>query len=149
MHEGLAALWALRLSRLRPISFSMAMNDYGFLLVSPTEPQLIDRSALVIRRNEMGKAPESPMDRLKKITFLQWGLIVIFAGIMTGVVGQLQGTSGSAAEAQAQTLGKAVASGFFVLCGVVLIDHICASDNAQAPIPIPCKAQSANSVQLF
>jgi hypothetical protein len=69
----------------------------------------------------MGKAPESPMDRLKKITFLQWGLIVIFAGIMTGVIGQLQGTSGSSAEAQAQALGKAVASGFFVLCGVVLI----------------------------
>lgn len=40
VHEGLAALWALRLSRLRPISFSMAMNDYGFVLVSPTEAPL-------------------------------------------------------------------------------------------------------------
>lgn len=40
VHEGLAALWALRLSRLRAISFSMAMNDYGFVLVSPTEPPL-------------------------------------------------------------------------------------------------------------
>jgi ATP-dependent Lhr-like helicase len=40
VHEGLAALWALRLSRLRPISFSMAMNDYGFVLVSPTPAPL-------------------------------------------------------------------------------------------------------------
>ena len=42
VHEGLAALWALRFSRLRPISFSMAMNDYGFLLVSPVEPPLTE-----------------------------------------------------------------------------------------------------------
>ncbi|MGN6545843.1 MAG: ligase-associated DNA damage response DEXH box helicase [Aureliella sp.] len=40
VHEGLAALWALRLSRLRPITFSMAMNDYGFVLVSPTPAPL-------------------------------------------------------------------------------------------------------------
>ena len=40
VHEGLAALWALRLSRLKPISFSMTMNDYGFALVSPTAPPL-------------------------------------------------------------------------------------------------------------
>ena len=40
VHEGLAALWALRLSQLTPISFTMAMNDYGFLLVSPTQPPL-------------------------------------------------------------------------------------------------------------
>lgn len=40
VHEGLAALWALRLSRLQPTSFSMSMNDYGFLLVSPTEAAL-------------------------------------------------------------------------------------------------------------
>lgn len=40
VHEGLAALWALRLSRLRAISFSMAMNDYGLVLVSPTPAPL-------------------------------------------------------------------------------------------------------------
>ncbi len=40
VHEGLAALWALRMSRIRPISFELAMNDYGFLLVSPTLPPL-------------------------------------------------------------------------------------------------------------
>lgn len=34
VHEGLAALFAYRLSRLRPLTFSMAMNDYGFELLS-------------------------------------------------------------------------------------------------------------------
>lgn len=36
VHEGLAALWAYRLSRLRPISFTLAVNDYGLELLSPT-----------------------------------------------------------------------------------------------------------------
>jgi ATP-dependent Lhr-like helicase len=40
VHEGLAALTALRLSRFQPISFSIACNDYGFELVSPTEAPL-------------------------------------------------------------------------------------------------------------
>jgi len=34
VHEGLAALLAYRISRIRPISFSIAMNDYGFELLS-------------------------------------------------------------------------------------------------------------------
>jgi ATP-dependent Lhr-like helicase len=34
VHEGLAALLALRLSRLKPITFSIAINDYGLLLES-------------------------------------------------------------------------------------------------------------------
>jgi ATP-dependent helicase Lhr and Lhr-like helicase len=41
VHEGLAALFAYRLSRLRPISFTMASNDYGFELLSP-EPAPLD-----------------------------------------------------------------------------------------------------------
>ena len=40
VHEGLAALCAYRLARQAPITFSMASNDYGFELVSPTEPPL-------------------------------------------------------------------------------------------------------------
>jgi ATP-dependent Lhr-like helicase len=40
VHEGLSALCAYRLSRHAPITFSMASNDYGFELVSPTEPPL-------------------------------------------------------------------------------------------------------------
>ncbi|MGV3486281.1 MAG: ligase-associated DNA damage response DEXH box helicase [Planctomycetaceae bacterium] len=35
VHEGLATLLALRMSRIEPNTFSMAMNDYGFVLVSP------------------------------------------------------------------------------------------------------------------
>ncbi len=34
VHEGLGALTAYRISRLSPISFSIAMNDYGFELLS-------------------------------------------------------------------------------------------------------------------
>ena len=34
VHEGLAALVAFRLSRLEPLSFSIATNDYGFSLLS-------------------------------------------------------------------------------------------------------------------
>lgn len=40
VHEGLAALFAYRMSRLRPISFSMASNDYGFELLSADTPPL-------------------------------------------------------------------------------------------------------------
>ncbi len=40
VHEGLAALIAWRISQVKPISFSIAMNDYGFELLSPTEPPI-------------------------------------------------------------------------------------------------------------
>jgi ATP-dependent Lhr-like helicase len=40
VHEGMAALLAYRLSRIAPITFSMASNDYGFELLSPVEPPL-------------------------------------------------------------------------------------------------------------
>ncbi|QJE01124.1 ligase-associated DNA damage response DEXH box helicase [Massilia forsythiae] len=35
VHTGLASLVALRVSRLQPITFSIAVNDYGFELLSP------------------------------------------------------------------------------------------------------------------
>jgi ATP-dependent Lhr-like helicase len=37
VHEGLAALFAYRISQIKPISFSLAMNDYGFELLSEAE----------------------------------------------------------------------------------------------------------------
>jgi ATP-dependent Lhr-like helicase len=40
VHEGLAALFAHRMSRLRAITFSMSSNDYGFELLSTEEPPL-------------------------------------------------------------------------------------------------------------
>ncbi|HYJ81032.1 MAG TPA: ligase-associated DNA damage response DEXH box helicase, partial [Longimicrobiaceae bacterium] len=43
VHEGLAALLAYRISRLRPISFTLAMNDYGIELLS-TEPAPLEEA---------------------------------------------------------------------------------------------------------
>jgi ATP-dependent helicase Lhr and Lhr-like helicase len=40
VHEGLAALFAFRISRLYPISFSLAYNDYGFELLSDQPIQI-------------------------------------------------------------------------------------------------------------
>lgn len=37
VHEGMAAIIAYRLGRIRPFSFSIAMNDYGFELLSDQE----------------------------------------------------------------------------------------------------------------
>lgn len=37
VHEGLASLVAYRIARMKPITFSMAMNDYGFELLSDQE----------------------------------------------------------------------------------------------------------------
>ncbi len=37
VHEGLAALLAHRIARIKPITFSFAMNDYGFELLSDQE----------------------------------------------------------------------------------------------------------------
>jgi ATP-dependent helicase Lhr and Lhr-like helicase len=45
VHEGMAALIAWRLSRVMPISFSMAMNDYGFVLMSPEQAPIEDAIA--------------------------------------------------------------------------------------------------------
>lgn len=40
VHEGMAALLAYRISRIVPITFSIAMNDYGFELLSDQEVDL-------------------------------------------------------------------------------------------------------------
>ncbi len=37
VHEGMAALFAYRIALIKPISFSIAMNDYGFELLSDIE----------------------------------------------------------------------------------------------------------------
>lgn len=42
VHEGMAALFAYRISRLKPISFSLAMNDYGFELLSDIEIPIVE-----------------------------------------------------------------------------------------------------------
>ncbi|MFN9719254.1 MAG: ligase-associated DNA damage response DEXH box helicase [Planctomycetota bacterium] len=40
VHEGLSALFAWRMSRLKQITFTMSVNDYGFELLSAEEPPL-------------------------------------------------------------------------------------------------------------
>lgn len=55
VHEGLAALLALRLSRLQPATFSLSVNDYGLELLTPEpfpyeealRPALFSRERLV------------------------------------------------------------------------------------------------------
>jgi|JI6StandDraft_1071083.scaffolds.fasta_scaffold01352_8 ATP-dependent Lhr-like helicase len=42
VHEGLAALFALRISRMYPVTFSFAYNDYGFELLSDQPIRLED-----------------------------------------------------------------------------------------------------------
>ena len=44
VHEGLASLFAFRLSREVPITFSMSINDYGIELLSFKEPPLNERT---------------------------------------------------------------------------------------------------------
>ncbi len=46
VHEVLASLLAFRLSRLEPITFSIAMNDYGFELLSVEKPLKLPENTL-------------------------------------------------------------------------------------------------------
>jgi ATP-dependent Lhr-like helicase len=60
VHEGLSALFAWRMSRLQPITFTMSVNDYGFELLSATEPELE-------RALQQGLlSPDSLMDELQQ-----------------------------------------------------------------------------------
>jgi len=54
VHEVMAALIAYRISKLAPISFSMAMNDYGFELFSDKEiPLKEDNLDKILTRNNL------------------------------------------------------------------------------------------------
>jgi ATP-dependent helicase Lhr and Lhr-like helicase len=61
VHEGMAALFAYRIARLTPITFSMAMNDYGFELMAteaaPLEQAL--REGLLSNENLAEEIPLS------------------------------------------------------------------------------------------
>lgn len=52
VHEVMAALMAFRISRLYPISFSMAMNDYGFELFSDKKIDLSEKELVGILSKE-------------------------------------------------------------------------------------------------
>ena len=61
VHEGLAALLAWRMSRLRPISFSFAANDWGIELLSADEAPVEEALAagLLSPRNLLDDVPAS------------------------------------------------------------------------------------------
>jgi ATP-dependent Lhr-like helicase len=61
VHEGLAALFAWRISKIRPITFSMSMNDYGFELLSPDEAPIEEglRAGLLDPSNLVDDIPAS------------------------------------------------------------------------------------------
>ncbi|HEX2189468.1 MAG TPA: ligase-associated DNA damage response DEXH box helicase, partial [Longimicrobiaceae bacterium] len=52
VHEGLAALLAYRMSRLAPITFTLAANDYGIELLSPERAPLEEALAAGLLRPE-------------------------------------------------------------------------------------------------
>src|SRR5690606_19754277 len=56
IHEVMSSLMAYRISQLYPISFSMAMNDYGFELFSDTDIELSeDQLKYILRKEDMMK----------------------------------------------------------------------------------------------
>ncbi|HEV3051451.1 MAG TPA: helicase-related protein, partial [Longimicrobium sp.] len=61
VHEGLAALFAYRISRFKPISFTFSMNDYGIELLSPDPAPLEEALAagLLSPRNLLEDVPAS------------------------------------------------------------------------------------------
>ena len=77
----------------------------------------------------MSKKPESPMERLKKITLWQWGGIVIFAGILSNLLLGLQASTGRSATARARAFGRAAATlgvenGWYVGEKKVMQEHV-------------------------
>ena len=83
VHEGLAALVAYRLSRITPITFSMASNDYGIELVSPLEApieqalgaglfspeHLLDDISAALNATEMAKRQFRELARVAGLVF--------------------------------------------------------------------------------
>ena len=69
----------------------------------------------------MSKKPESPWERLKKVTLWQWGLIVICAGVAANLFAGLQASPGGSAAARGEAFGRGAATLVFVIAGVVLI----------------------------
>lgn len=66
------------------------------------------------------KPPATPLERLKNMPLWQWGLIVIFAGVVSNVVqGIVPG--GNSAYDRGREMGRAVGTLFFVVLGIILI----------------------------
>ena len=52
VHEGLAALFAWRIAQRKPMTFSMSVNDYGFELLSRTDPSITEDIAYALMETE-------------------------------------------------------------------------------------------------
>ena len=66
----------------------------------------------------MSKRPGSPLQRF---TLWQWGLLVIFGGIMANLLTGLMPPPGDSAAARGQAFGRGAATLIAVVAGVVLI----------------------------
>jgi ATP-dependent Lhr-like helicase len=93
VHEGLAALFAYRISKLRPFSFSIAMNDYGFELLSdqdiPIEKAL--KNDLFSQKNLIEDITSSlNHTELAKSKF--WGISQVAGLIFNGFPGEQRKT---------------------------------------------------------
>jgi ATP-dependent Lhr-like helicase len=83
VHEGMAAVFSFRMSRLKLMTFSYAMNDYGFELLSDTEipveeaikkglfsdDNLIDDIYKSINSGELAKRKFRPIARISGLIF--------------------------------------------------------------------------------
>jgi len=101
VHEGLAALFAYRISRIQPITFSMACNDYGFELLAPEEAPLAQaiQQGLISPENLIHDIPASlNAAEMAKRQFREIARIagLVFQGYpgMHKTLKQVQATSG-------------------------------------------------------
>ncbi len=83
VHEGMAAIFSYRISQLKPMTFSYAMNDYGFELLSDTEipiedainnglfsdEELIEDIYRSINSGELAKRRFRPIARISGLIF--------------------------------------------------------------------------------
>lgn len=83
VHEGMAALFAHRIAMLKPMTFSIAMNDYGFELLSDqdipveeavqqglfTTHQLLDDIHLSVNATEMARKKFREISRIAGLIF--------------------------------------------------------------------------------
>jgi ATP-dependent Lhr-like helicase len=88
VHEVMAALIAFRISKLAPISFSMAMNDYGFELFSDKEiplnednlPKILTRENLMVDVISSINSAEMARRKFRDIAVISGMVIQNFPG---------------------------------------------------------------------
>jgi lipoprotein signal peptidase len=71
----------------------------------------------------MVEKPKSPWERIKQFALWQWGLLLIFGGIISNALTMSTRSPGAplTADQQAEALGRATAAILFIVAGVVLI----------------------------